>query len=98
MDPAKGTKITEKPPVKVNAPTLLNAGYSVQVAAYNHRADADKLVSTLVKRSYAARVDGAIAPFRVRIGHYATDAEAEDALKKIKSKHMDGFVARVSER
>src|SRR3954468_8692606 len=98
VDPAKGTKITEKPPVKVNAPTLLNAGYSVQVAAYNHRADADKLVSTLVKRGYAARVDGAIAPFRVRIGHYATDAEAEDALKKIKSKHMDGFVARVSER
>ena len=64
----------------------------------NHKADADKLVSTLVNRGYAARVDGAVAPFRVRIGHYATDAEAEDALKKIKSKHMDGFVARVSER
>src|SRR3982751_4905057 len=94
VDPAKGTKLTEKPPSKVNAPTLPNAGYSVQVAAYNHKADADKLVSTLVKRGYAARVDGVSAPFRVRIGHYATDAEAEDALRKIKSKHMDGFVAR----
>src|SRR5256885_6070316 len=98
VDPAKGAKLTEKPPAKVNTASSPNAGYSVQVAAYNHRADADKLVSTLVKRGYAARVDGTVAPFRVRIGHFVTDAEAEDALRKIKLKHMDGFVARVTER
>jgi cell division septation protein DedD len=72
--------------------------YSVQVAAYNHKADASKLASSLVKRGYAARVDGDTAPFRVRIGRYSTAAEAEKALAQIKAKHMSGFVARAPER
>jgi cell division protein FtsN len=72
--------------------------YSVQVAAYTRRDQADKLVSGLTKRGFQARVDGSVAPFRVRIGRYATSREAEDALRKIKAKHMEGFVARVPER
>jgi cell division septation protein DedD len=72
--------------------------YSVQVAAYNRRQDAEKLAATLAKRGYQARVDGNVVPFRVRIGLYSTSAEAEDALKKIKAKHMDGFVVRAPER
>jgi tetratricopeptide (TPR) repeat protein len=72
--------------------------YSVQVAAYNHKADASKLASSLVKRGYAARVDGDTAPFRVRIGRYSTAGEAEKAFAKIKAKHIDGFVLRVPER
>jgi DedD protein len=79
-------------------PTKAPDGYSVQVAAYNHKAQADQLVSTLRKRGYLARVDGSVAPFRVRIGHYATATEAEDALRKIKAKHMAGFVVRAPER
>jgi cell division protein FtsN len=72
--------------------------YSVQVAAYNHKAEADKLVSTLKARGYAARVDGSIAPFRVRIGRYPMESDAEEALKRIKAKHMDGFVVRAPAR
>jgi len=34
----------------------------------------------------------------VRIGRYATPKEAEDALRRIKAKHMDGFVVRAPER
>lgn len=79
-------------------PTLSTGGYSVQVAAYNHRADAEKLTASLVQRGYQARVDGDILPFRVRIGLYATENDAEAALKRIKAKHMDGFVARVPAR
>jgi hypothetical protein len=45
-----------------------------------------------------ARVDGSAAPFRVRIGHYATETQAEDTLRKIKAKHMNGFVVRAPER
>ena len=74
------------------------SSYSVQVAAYNRRAEADKLSSSLTKRGYQARVDGNVAPFRVRIGRYATTKDAEDALKRIKAKHMDGFVVRAPER
>jgi cell division protein FtsN len=84
-------------PTPVKA-TLATGGYSVQVAAYNHKADAQKLVATLVQRGYQARVDGDILPFRVRIGLYATENDAELALKRIKAKHMDGFVARVPAR
>ena len=72
--------------------------YSVQVAAYNHKPDASKLASSLVKRGYAARVDGGTVPFRVRIGRYSTAGEAEKALAKIKAKHMSGFVVRAPER
>jgi cell division protein FtsN len=103
IDPAKAPKpAVEKPATKpavdaAAAPAKTN-GYSVQVAAYNHKLDADKLVSTLSKKGYAARVDGVVAPFRVRIGRYATENEAEDALKQVKSRHMDGFVVRAPER
>jgi len=68
------------------------------VAAYTRKADADNLVSRLSKRGFSARVDGSVAPFRVRIGRYKTEKEAEDALRKIKAKHMDGFVVRAPER
>ena len=81
------------------APATSTGGvYSVQVAAYNHKADASKLASSLVKRGYTARVDGDTAPFRVRIGRYPTAGEAEKAFSKIKAKHIDGFVLRVQER
>ena len=68
------------------------------MAAYNRRAEADKLAASLTKRGYQARVDGDVAPFRVRIGRYATNKDAEDALKRIKAKQMDGFVVRAPER
>ncbi len=88
----------EKPVSKPVPSTPGSSTFSVQVAAYNHKADAETLAASLAKRGYAARVDGTVAPFRVRIGRYSTNNEAEEALKKLKAKHMDGFVARVSER
>jgi cell division protein FtsN len=81
-------------PSKAPKAATLTSGYSVQVAAYNHKADADKLVATLKGRGYAARVDGTVTPFRVRIGRYATENDAEDALKRLKAKRMDGFVVK----
>jgi cell division protein FtsN len=92
-----------KSPATAKTPTKLSTAsrpgsYSVQVAAYTHRAEADKLASSLTKRGYQARVDGKVAPFRVRIGRYATTKDAEDAQKRIKAKHIDGFVVRAPER
>jgi cell division protein FtsN len=99
VDPAKAPKAAvEKTVTKVGTIPSRGNGYSVQVAAYNHKADAERLTSSLTKRGYAARVDGSVAPFRVRIGRYATEKGAEDALTKIKAKHMDGFVVRAPER
>ena len=81
-----------------SAPPPSGSKYSVQVAAYNHKPDAQKLASSLVKRGYQARVDGDTVPFRVRIGRYSTASDAEKALAKIKAKHMTGFVVRAPER
>src|SRR6266404_2157526 len=99
VDPAKAPKAApEKTVAKGSTISSRGNGYSVQVAAYNHKTEADKLTSSLTKRGYAARVDGSVAPFRVRIGRYTTEKEAEDALTRIKAKHMDGFVVRAPER
>jgi cell division protein FtsN len=83
---------------RTSSTTASGSTYSVQVAAYNHKLDASKLASSLVKRGYPARVDGDIAPFRVRIGRYSTAEEAEKALATIKAKHMSGFVTRALKR
>jgi cell division protein FtsN len=96
VDPAK-SPANEKSPTKPSTVSRPSS-YSVQVAAYSRRAEADKLTSSLTKRGYQARVDGDVAPFRVRIGRYATTRDAEDALKRIKAKHMDGFVVKAPER
>lgn len=99
VDPAKAPKAAlEKTVAKASTISSRANGYSVQVAAYNHKTEADKLASSLTKRGYTARVDGSVAPFRVRIGRYTTEKEAEDALTRIKAKHMDGFVVRAPER
>jgi len=92
-----------KSPATAKSPTKPStvsrpSSYSVQVAAYSRKAEADKLTSSLVKRGYQARVDGDVAPFRVRIGRYATTKDAEDALRRIKAKQMDGFVVKAPER
>ena len=92
------TEPVKAAPIKTVAPSPKGSKYSVQVAAYNHRADAQKLASSLVKRGYEARVDGDTIPFRVRIGRYATASDAEKALAKIKAKRMAGFVVRAPEK
>jgi len=99
VDPAKSpVNASEKPAARASVSNPSSSGYSVQVAAYGRKSDADKLVSTLTKRGYQARVDGSVAPFRVRIGRYATNREAEVALGKIRANYKDAFVARAPER
>lgn len=99
IDPTKTPKAApESPATKPSTAVSRGSGYSVQVAAYSHKPKADKLAANLSKRGYSARVDGPVAPFRVRIGRYSTEKGAEDALRKIKASHMDGFVVRAPER
>ena len=69
--------------------------YSVQVAAYDAQAAAERLVETLRSRGLEARVDGTVKPFRVRIGHYSTRAEAVKAAADLKAQGHNGFVALV---
>ncbi len=76
-----------------NAAAATTSRYSVQIAAYNTRPEAEVTAQRLVARGMDARVDGDVKPFRVRIGRYASLAQAEAALAELKKKGQGGFVA-----
>lgn len=69
--------------------------YSVQVAAYDSREAATRMADVLVSRGLDARVDGRQQPFRVRIGRFATRAEAVRLQQTLKSQGQGGFVTAV---
>jgi cell division protein FtsN len=68
--------------------------YSVQIAAYNVKSQAQAMTAKLKKNGYEARVSGTSAPFRVRIGHYATQAQATAVMRSLKAKQISGFVVK----
>jgi len=68
--------------------------WSVQIAAYNVKSQAQAMMARLKKNGYEARVSGTAAPFRVRIGHYATQAQATAVMRSLKAKQITGFVVK----
>jgi cell division septation protein DedD len=79
----------------VAPPAAAASFYSVQLAAYNSREPAMNLANLLVERGLEARVDGTVAPFRVRVGKYATRADAVKAAADLKAQGHNGFVTLV---
>jgi cell division septation protein DedD len=89
----KGT--TPKTATAAPLPSSSGEGeYTVQVAAYNVKSQAQAMVDKLKKRGYDARVSGTSAPFRVRIGHYPTQAQANAVMRSLKAKQIAGFVVK----
>ena len=81
-------------PDKSGLKPVAQAGrYSVQLAAYDTRADAADAVKRFATRDITARIDGGQKPFRVRVGYYDTRAAATNALHTLKKRGFDGFVA-----
>ncbi len=66
--------------------------FSVQVAAYSTRREATALSTRLKQRGFDVRVFGDRAPFRVRIGRYATRADAVAALGRMRASQVTGIV------
>jgi cell division septation protein DedD len=102
---APADKATDKPATKPTEPTaekttaLTNtdgARYSVQLAAYDTRSEAEASVKRLKGRGIEARIDGESKPFRVRVGRYKTRADATAALAKLKKAGQTGFVAELT--
>jgi cell division septation protein DedD len=94
----KHTKTAEVP-AKIPPPTTPAAksaegSFTVQVAAYYDRGQAEGLATKLQARGYTtARVEGTKAPYRVRLGHFKTHAAAVKLLATLQAKKMTGFVA-----
>ena len=74
--------------------------YTVQIAALNARAPAEELRDKLRARGYAARVVGVGQLFRVRIGRYATRAEAAATAAELRQRGIsrDAWVAEAEAR
>lgn len=92
--PATTTTTTTRPV----EPSSGERTWSVQVAAYNVRTQADAMVARLKRNGYEARVDGSAAPFRVRIGRYASQGQASAVQRSLKAKQIDGFVVQADAR
>jgi hypothetical protein len=83
----KGVDTTTKVPRRTTADTApaprRTGAFTVQVAAYDTRAAAERLATTLRGQGLEARVVGSAKPFRVRVGRYATRGEAETASDRV---------------
>jgi cell division septation protein DedD len=73
--------------------------YSVQIAAYGRKRDADAAAARLKARGFQVRVVGTKAPYRVRIGRYATRADAVAAQGRMKRQsRVNGIVVDAEPR
>ena len=64
--------------------------FTVQVAAFPGRAQADQFRDRLIARGFQARTVGAGQVFRVRVGRYATRAAANTAAQDLRAKKIAG--------
>lgn len=74
--------------------------WSVQVAAYQSRAEGEAMIARLVAKGYGElRIDGDDPPFRVRMGRFATKGAAQRVLAAYRTKEKaDAFLAPVPAR
>jgi cell division septation protein DedD len=78
---------------EANKPASAPRGiWTIQLAAYNTRADAERLVKKLAARDVKARISGEAKPFRVRLDYYATRQAAAAEVAALKKRGIIGFV------
>ncbi len=86
------TPTVEQP--KVSIPTSGSGNYTVQVSSWNTRGKADEEAARLTTAGYTAFVEeGSVAGetwYRVRVGHYATAREAQEAATQLSKLSDDG--------
>jgi len=80
---------------KATGAAAVKGRYTLQVAAYGSRADADRLAKRLEARGLDVRVVGQAKVFRVRVGRYETRAAAAAAARDLKTKKIDAFVTEI---
>lgn len=98
VEPSMVEPVVSTPRAASGTPAANNGGFTVQVAAYNLRSQAEAMAERLRKRGYESRVAGTSAPFRVRIGRYATHAQAAAVQRSLKTKQIAGFVVQAERR
>lgn len=87
---------SDSTPAEASATRPADARYSVQLAAFDTRREAEAAVARLAKAGVEARVDGRDKPFRVRHGYFATRAAANAQLAALKKRGHNGFIAELT--
>ncbi|MES2522527.1 MAG: SPOR domain-containing protein [Gemmatimonadota bacterium] len=93
--PVTAAPVAAAEPAATSAKTVAgtsNVRYSVQLAAFNTRAEATRMVKQMAARKVTARIDGDRKPFRVRTGRYTTEAAAKTALAALRKRGIRGIV------
>ena len=80
------------PEAAANPPVKAHGVYTIQLAAFNSQAEAERLVTKLGASGVTARVSGATKPFRVRLDFYPTRQAALDEVAALKRRGIIGFV------
>ncbi len=79
-----------------SAPSRTAGRFSVQLAAFNTRREADAAVARFKRVGVDTRVDGTSRPFRIRTGRYGTRAEAAEVLATLRKQGHRGFVVEIT--
>ena len=87
--PTTSAPIAKEPATREPA---LRGIWTIQLAAYNTRADAEALVRKLAMRDVKARISGNSKPFRVRLDYYDTRQQAAARVAELKQRGIIGFV------
>jgi len=87
--PPASAPTTKEPVAKVAPPHGI---WTIQLAAYNTRPDAEALVRKLAARGVKARISGDAKPFRVRLDYYDTRQDAVARVAELKQRGIIGFV------
>ena len=93
--PAAPPLATVAAPAQPSAPVASRPSrtvFALQLAAYDAAAPAEALVRRLRDRGIEARVSGSVRPFRVRVGRFATRAEAEREAASLKQRGQSAWV------
>jgi cell division protein FtsN len=93
----KNAPVEAPPPVVAPEPApkpavTTRGTYTIQLAAYNTKVEADRLVAKLGTSGVKARVSGENKPFRVRLAFYPTRQAALDEVASLKQRGIIGFV------
>jgi cell division protein FtsN len=90
VTPGGAAPVGKPAPVPTAAP---KAKFTLQIAAFKTRAQADALVKRLKALNLDdVRVVGTANPYRVRVGRYVTRAGAVAAQRQLKQKKIDAIV------
>jgi hypothetical protein len=81
--------VTDTPTVRHVAPS--SGRYTIQLAAFNTRPEAERFAATLAKRGLSTRISGTAKPFRVRLGFYRTSQEASAEVAALKARGIISF-------